>query len=342
MKVTKRSDGRYQTSVQFNNRRKFFIGSSKKEVEKKAVEYVSLHNKGIEITDATFSDLIKKWFDVKQKKNAEKTKIEVSRIIRNYIEPALGDYPVKSIKSMHVQNMLNSMMDKGLTSTVEKTLKYTKSIFEFGVENDYCYKNVAKSCLIKKYESKERKILSEKEIETLENSDNKYKDFFQFMLYTGLRRGEIAGLRWSDIDLKSKEIHVNNSMSFVTNKGCLKSTKTGKVRNIPILDKTAEILKSRKHKTNSIYVFSKQDGSNLSETAIKRMYESFSRDTGLTFGLHELRHTFCTILYYAGVSPLQASKIMGHSLNVMQGIYTHLDKNRSKEEIEKLNEFLSK
>lgn len=343
MKITRRKDGRYTTSVQFNGKRKYFIGTDKDEVEAKAIEYVDLHNKGIELSGEGIlvSKLADEWFNLYQRKNAESTQKRVQGILDNYIKKELGHIPLKYLKAHHVQKMLNEIQESH-TDTTRKVFQITKSILEFAVNNDYCVKNVAKSCTINHYKSGERKILTQDEINILENSRNKYKDFFVFILYTGLRRGEVAALKWNDIDLENKEIHVSKSMSFLQNKGKLKSTKTNKVRTIPILDKTLKILKSRKKQTNSMYVFSKSDGSNLSESAIDRMHESILKDTGLNFKLHELRHTFCTILYYAGVSSIHAADIMGHSLSVMQEIYTHLDKDKSKEEIKKLNQYISK
>lgn len=341
MKITKRKDGRYATSVQFNGKRKYFIGTDKNKVEAEAIEYVSLHNKGIELSGEgiLISKLADEWFNLYQKKNAKSTQKRVRGILDNYIIKELGHIPLKYLKAHHVQKMLNDIQESH-TDTTRKVFQIMKAMLEFAVNNDYCVKNVAKACSIKKYESKKRDILSKEEIKLLESTDNKYKDFFVFLLYTGLRRGEIAGLKWSDINFKNKEIHVSRSMSFITNKGELKSTKTNKSRIVPILDKTQEILQRQKHNTNSLFVFSKADGSNLTESAIDRMHESILKSTGLNFRLHELRHTFCTILYYSGVSSIQASQIMGHSLAVMQEIYTHLDRDKSKEEIAKLNEYI--
>ena len=341
MKIYKRKDGRYYTSVQFNGKRKSIYGSTKSEVERKTIEYISNHNKGIDIKGdgILVSKLADEWFELCQTKNAKSTQLRVQGIIDNYIKKEIGHIPLRQLKLHHVQKMIDKTQETH-TDTTRKLLQITKAILNYAVNNDYCIKNVASSCTIKHFETKERTILTNEEIKILENSSNKYKDFFIFILYTGLRRGEVAALKWSDIDFKNKEIHVDNSMSFVTNKGSLKSTKTNKSRIIPILDKTAEILKHHKKLTNSIYVFSRIDGSNLSASAIDRMHESILKDTGLQFKLHELRHTFCTILYYAGVSSIHAAEIMGHSLAVMQSIYTHLDKSKAKIEIEKLNDYI--
>lgn len=91
MKIIKRNDGRFVASVQFNNNRKYFYGATKSEAEKKAIEYVSLHNKGIELSsdNLTISKLCDEWFELYQRKNALSTQIRVRGIIDNYIKPEI-------------------------------------------------------------------------------------------------------------------------------------------------------------------------------------------------------------------------------------------------------------
>ena len=80
----------------------------------------------------------------------------------------------------------------------------------------------------------------------------------------------------------------------------------------------------------------------LSDIAIKRMLESFRKDTGLNFSLHQLRHTFCTILYYSGISSKKAQEIMGHSsIDVTLKIYTHLDNEQETDTTSKLNNYIN-
>ena len=176
----------------------------------------------------------------------------------------------------------------------------------------------------------------------LEKSENKYSDFFTLLLYSGLRKGEVTALTWDDIDFKNNIIKVNKSVTFIHNQPQLKSTKNGKSRNIPMLDKTREILERRFNERHSKYVFYKKDYNMLSDIAIKRMLESFRKDTGLNFSLHQLRHTFCTILYYSGISSKKAQEIMGHSsIDVTLKIYTHLDNEQETDTTSKLNNYIN-
>lgn len=343
-KYTKRSDGRYVASITMNGKKKYIYARSQKELDIKLTETKSLCYKGISLSNETMT--IKKlsdmWFDLIQKKNTPATQKRNRGILDNYICPQLGHIPLKDIKSYHIQNLINSQLETGKTDTVRKTLQIIKSILNLAVDNDFIVKNVANPVKMPTFRRKDKKILSKEERAIIENSNNKYRDFFTFLLYTGLRKGEIAALTWDNIDFDKNLITVKNSASFITNQGTIKSTKNGDERIIPMLDKTRKILERRSHNSKSKYIFYKQNLDMLSDIAIKRMLESFKKDTGLEFTLHQLRHTFCTMLYYSGISSKKAQQIMGHrSLQVTLEIYTHLDEQQENNSAELLNKYLT-
>ena len=307
-------------------------------------EAKSLYYKGVSLFNEaiTVKKLGNMWFDLIQKKNSPATKKRNQGILENYIYPELGHIPLKDLKAYHIQGMINNQLESGKTDTVRKTLQIIKAMLNLAVDNDFVTKNVANSIKMPTFRRKEKKSLSKEERFIIENSTNKYRDFFVFLLYTGLRKGEVTALTWDNIDFEKNRIIVNKSASFISNKGTLKSTKNGDERNIPILNKTREILERHKAEKQSKYVFCKKDKNMLSDVAIKRMLESFKKDTGLDFTLHQLRHTFCTILYYSGISSKKAQQIMGHrTLQVTLEIYTHLDEEQENNSAELLDNYLT-
>lgn len=350
MKYTKRKDGLYSAyitvgkTVEGKPKRKYVYGKTKQELESKFLELKILYNKGtvIENDSITIRELGEIWFKQTQFNNSAKTKQRNRGILDNYIYPNLGHISVKNLKTFHVQTMIIEMLsDK--TDTVRKTLQITKSILEIAVNNDFVVKNVANPVKIPTFKSKIKVPLTIEEQTKIESSTSKYKDLFVFLLYTGLRKGEVAALTWDDIDFEKNTIRVNKSISFDTNKGTKKGTKNDTDRIIPILDKTRLILESRANKKESKYVFYKQDKGQLSDMAFKRMTEAFKKDTGVDFTLHQLRHTFCTMLYYSGISTKKAQQLMGHkSLKVTLEIYTHLDEEQEGNTAQDLNNYLSR
>lgn len=322
--------------------RKYLYADSLDELDKKVTEIKYLDNKGIVINSENISmkDLSNMWFDLKQANNEDATKNRNRGILDNHIIPSLGHIPAKKIKAHHIDELINKQLSEGLTDTIRKTVQDIGAILDFGIENDYLYKNVAKTIKIPKFKSKERKFLNAEQRKIVEESQNKYRDLFTFIMYTGMRKGEVGALKWSDIDFEEGTIIVDESICYLKNKGKIKETKNGKKRIIPILDKTKEILE--RQPKESEFVFYKQDHNHLSDSAFDWYLESFLNDSGLDFTIHELRHTFGTVLYYAGVPLKEAQQMMGHaSVNIMLEIYTHLDKEFEKSTSQKINNFIN-
>lgn len=194
------------------------------------------------------------------------------------------------------------------------------------------------------------------------------------MLYCGLRRGEIIPLEWSDIDFVNKQISITKSVEKIdSNNFRIKShTKNGTDRFVPIPDNIIPYLKLEKyHSKGNKLIYAQKDGSLHTETSwnktwrsyqtklnyhyyCSKMYEigripkAYNAPTGIPtllnrFTAHQLRHTYCTMLYLAGVDILTTSKLMGHkNVQVTLEIYTHLDEKFKKINISKFNDYISK
>jgi integrase len=172
------------------------------------------------------------------------------------------------------------------------------------------------------------------------------------MMYAGLRRGELIPLTWNDIDADARTISVTKSIEMIGGKPAIKAgakTAAG-VRVVDIPQKLVEFLKAEKR--DGFYVCANAKGAVHTTSSWERMWGSYLADLNIRYGdfgpfvkkpkskfdpagvpsvipkitLHWLRHTFCTLLYFAGVDVLTAMKQMGHSdrKTTMQ-IYTHLD-----------------
>ena len=193
------------------------------------------------------------------------------------------------------------------------------------------------------------------------------------MLYCGLRRGELIALEWSDIDLFGKQIAVIKSAERINSNAFTVTahTKNGKDRYIPIPDNIIPFLKlERFNSCGKTLVCSQKCGKMHTESSWKRMWDSYQsrlnyqhycdtmRQLGRTpqgytsptgipqildrFTAHQLRHTYCTMLYHAGVDLKSASQLMGHSdIKITLEIYTHLDEKFKKINIDKFNRYIA-
>ena len=193
------------------------------------------------------------------------------------------------------------------------------------------------------------------------------------MLYCGLRRGELIALEWSDIDLIGKQIAVTKSAERINSNAFTVTahTKNGKDRYVPIPDNILPFLKLERFNSNGRnLVCSQKCGQLHTESSWKWMWNSYqtklnyqhysdtmrkigrapkgyTSPTGIPhlldrFTAHQLRHTYCTMLYHAGVDLKTASLLMGHSdIKITLEIYTHLDEKFKKFNIEKLNQYIA-
>lgn len=364
-KYKKRADGRYQTSIAVGvnadgkTKRKYIYAKTINELELKLAENKILHSKGVDIAtrSITFKELGDLWFKLSKENKEYNTKTGVKRILESHIYPTIGLFEVKNIKTYHIQELINSQISKGYTDTVRKSLQYIKAILELGVHNDIVLKNVCAPIKLPTFKSEPRKILNAFErniIETVAQT-HKHGDMILLFMYSGMRREELIPLTKKDIDFNNMNININKAINFIHNQAVLKTTKTKKTRNIPILNKTFKILE-RRCKENTDYLFPMSNGKMMSETSFSEAIESFRKACNkyidslnesndikhehIHFTAYTFRHTFCTFLYYSDVGIKEAQEIMGHSSSKMTlDIYTHLDAEKNKKATDKLNNY---
>ena len=160
------------------------------------------------------------------------------------------------------------------------------------------------------------------------------------LLYTGLRIGELLGLKWNNIDFENKILKVSGNLKQVKNrdenKGEAKyivieqttKTKSGN-RIIPLSDKAIEALKyfeKRKIKKDS-YVLITKNGKSVSARNRDTTFRQILKNAGIDkiSGVHSLRHTFASMLFKKGVDPKTVSELLGHSdVSITYNIYIHI------------------
>lgn len=349
---TTRKDGRLMKRVSMNGKLKTLYSDNPKDLEKQYIECKYLAEKGIVTEDNTIT--VKQWADMwikTYKKDVEDGTYKMyDDIIRLYINPYIGDIKLKKLKQSDILDMLNKLDEKGITKNKNNTLILIKQILNKAIENDYIYKNVATGVKLKRYKSPEKAPLDDDTINKIKELAKTDTNTFMvlFLIYTGLRRGEIIPLQYKDIDIENKYINVYKAVYIASNQPKLKDTKNHKPRKVPIFNILYDKLKEMKenHEDND-YVFPNQNGKIMSLTSIRRRLESTlnklnkNSDKEIKFTLHQLRHTFACVLYKAGIDVKQAQNWTGHKdIRVLLEIYTHLDSQDNQNSIDKVNQFL--
>lgn len=373
----KREDGRLQSKVYLGNGKyKYVYAATNKELQQKIDELKTKLGKGIDVSaeNDTFGFWSDRWIELKRMDVTEKRwRSYDSR--RHYLDE-LAYQPIGKIKTAQIQKIIVDCATQPSEATGKPLARQTlinlkniaSQIFKLAIANRVTEFNPAENVKVPKETPKEiRQPLSDEQQLWVRETPHRAQTAAMIMMYAGLRRGELMALTWSDIDLKNRTITVNKAVEFAGNTGkVVPTTKTESgMRTVYIPDILVEYLKNQPRKT--FLVSCQVSGKLHSETSWKRMWESymntmnakygdFSSIIGTapkksqkkrpmiipTFTPHQLRHTYITMLYLAGVDVMTAKEQAGHSdIQTTLNIYTHLDKNHKQKNIDKLNNFLN-
>lgn len=251
---------------------------------------------------------------------------------------ALYDMKMRDIKTAHVQSVLDSIADAS-TSTQSNTKTVISRCFNYCIENDILQKNYAEFATIevKEVDTSEKFFTSDEIKRILDNLDFTVKfprgkteyfnlnltDTIVIMLYSGLRIGELLGIKIEDIHLEEKYINVNGT-----------KTKNAK-RILPIHDKIIEIIKRNMY---GEYLISYPDGKAIAyQTYLRSFYKLYMEHLNLDVTPHATRHTFITLADKYGVNQNALKKIVGHSNASITEHYTHKELSDLIAEINKID-----
>lgn len=386
IKNTKRKDGRVKASVYLGNGKyKYVYAANNRELERKVQEVKLQLGKGIDVSAErdTFGQWAERWLKLKKLEVSNGRYNTYSYRVRN-LEPIVY-MQIGKIRTMDIQDVIINLSAEGYALKTLKDVKNTASqIFRLAIDNRVIDYNPALSVKLPAEAPKEtRRALTKEEQEWITApTEHRAHRMAMIMMYAGLRRGEVIPLLWSDIDLSAKTISVNKAVEMINGKSVLKeSTKTAAgMRVVYIPQVLADFLAAEPH-NNSLLVCPDASGRMMSESAYKRLWDSYLAELNFKFGdfsgilvpneqsgkpepyrkpksrfapqkipfvipritAHMLRHTFITLMYIAGVDLLTAKEQAGHAdVQTTMEIYTHLDSIYKVKQIEKLDEYIRK
>lgn len=345
MTYYKRKDGRLSKVKKHKGQSYYLYSDSVQDLYNQFIDLShKLNTEQIFNNKILFKDYAEKWLKLNSSGKAEATIKEYNYIVKSYLIKYFGDEYISKIKRDDIKKLQSDLLDNDHQELAHKCIRYMKTICNEAIIDDYLIKNPCLNIKEPKLVHKEKEILTEEQDSLLLESNHKYAPFFRILRYTGMRREEITALTVEDVNLKNKTISINKAVSFASNQPKIKETKNKKPRTIPILDiiyNDIEKVVTECNDNNQQYLFRKQtDNKMLSQEAIRCMTDSFCKKIGFRFTPHQLRHSYCTMLYYAGIKMKEAQNLMGHSsAKMVYDLYTHLDS--QKEDIsDKINNYL--
>lgn len=357
--MKKREDGRYckQVLVGYHpdGRRKMvnIYGKTIKEVEKKEREIRFQIDEGIYVEDnkITVGEWAKTWLEV-YKKGFKSNTYNYYKYSLSAHAGEIKDIYLKDLKQAHLQKIINQLISKGNVRSAEIFKSTVSQMLEKAVENELLSKNVAKKIQLPPKQKKAKRALSDEEVADILDLELPLttRCFIGIMLYCGLRRGETWALKKEDVDFENKALTVNKTIYFDTtgSRRLMVGTPKSKASNrvIPIPDILVEDLKKYIPSINGEQLFV---GELMKEHQFRMMWKGFVSIYKETVGIindditpHIFRHTYATMLYNAGVDIKTAQYLLGHSsIQMTLDIYTHLQKGKDKEALERINCLIS-
>lgn len=365
--ISQRKDGFYQG--RFVNRfgkRQTIYASSLNEIRQKLRNEQYEDEKALNVvnTEMTLDEWYRIWMDTCKRNCRESSKTTYEGHYRR-VKEALGWRKLTSLNLIIMQQAINNLDTDNERKNSKKVLV---DMLDKAIDSDLLVKNVAKqiNTVISKEEKKERRVLTIRETDIFlkQSADTFYYNLYVLALETGMRIGELMGLKWSDIDFDKKYLSVRRSLCYFCRDGKYifewHDTKTVNGRRIiPLTNRAIEALKSQRSIRKMILfknaveaqdeyrdlVFVTKQNRPTQQFIIQECMNSITKQIQKEkpnferFSPHCFRHTFATRAIERGMQPKTLQKILGHgSLQLTMDLYCHVTEDTLFEEMRKMDQ----
>lgn len=346
----KKKDGRIEWRQTIDGKERSASAKTMQELQEKVKKII-----GTPITKnkCTVETWFEKWLSTYIKPLKKKATYEQYNFIyKIHIKPVIGFRKISNIKPFDIQNVIIKMNEKGMST---KTMKHAKTVMSGGFKKAFEDEKIIPTYPIvnidiPKKQTKERKTLSITEVAKIQKAmkDSRWFWAVKLMLVTGIRRGELLALKWSDIDIPNKRIVIDESNS---NTG-LGDTKSAKVHYIPLskkaifyLDRQKEMLKSEfnpslenENLKKIDLIFPNEKGQMIKPNSFYHIVSRYAASVGIKASPHCFRHTFVNIMR-GSMSLKELQPILGHDeLTITTDIYGDDIENSTDKSAKKIDE----
>lgn len=336
----------YGVDREGNRVRKYRTFDTKRDATRAFNEHKVKMDKGTQImpSEYTFAQWLDYWYkDIILPQIEETTAYGYRGMIENYLKPQLGEIRLQKLTARDIQQYYTWLMDEKELSpnTVIKHHNLLTNTLNAAERQEYITKNPMRAVSPPKKRQREAKFYTPEQLGILlDKAVGTRLELPVFICaYLGLRRGELCGLRWSDVDLEHQTITIENTRTQAGKKEIEKGTKTASsTRTLYLPDTLCDMLKAAKEHQQACraeyknayddndYVVVMEDGRPFRPNYLSELFGKFLADNDLPkIVLHELRHTFASLSNQAGIPAYNIGKALGHSTPATtQKIYTHL------------------
>lgn len=378
--IVQKKNGRYEARYTDRfGKRVSISGHDLKDVKRRFNEAIYENEKEINIREnIKLDEWYQKWMEVyKYDVIRENTKRHYNQVYRKHISPYLGNFYIKDITQLQIRELLKKLDKQGYQfETKNKVKVLLVDMFNKAMIDDFIKKNPARGISVKRDENNDVRVLS------IENQSaffdcckgTFYDNFFNVAIATGMRIGELAALRWQDVDFDNNVIHVTRTLVYQKYEDDdsktfhfeLPKTKTS-LRTIPINHQCEIALKKQYIQKNVIkekapeekkveeqfqdLLFTTKFNTPLNAQIVSDAINKIVNEINLTrdvteeietFSCHCFRHTFATRCFEAGIQPKTVQSYLGHAtLQMTMDLYTSVLQEHRASEMDKLDNILN-
>ena len=355
-----------------DGKRRSAMASTKREAIEKAEKLVQQHKKGLNVDEGRLplAEFLHRFLDFYRSEGgvALRTWQDYRYQIERNISPAIGSIALSELRPRHVDLWMKSLRDRGLGArTVEYAQAVLRRALQFAVEWEILDRNPA-AARFRAAKRKRATSSTTKRIQFLTPEqarrflavieDKPYRALFTVAITTGLRPEELYGLRWTDVDLESQRLTVNQVLSRTRRKkgepserflfGPPKTEKSRRTIDFPgfvgnvLLNHELRLKETRalagpKWRDNGL-VFPSEVGTPAEERNVLRRFQKVCAENGLPkLRVYDLRHSHASLLINEGVHPKKIAERLGHSsIKLTMDTYGHLFEGSDRDSADKM------
>ncbi len=348
--IYKRPDGRWEARVivgrtpNGNPKRRGVIGKTRKEVAEKLTKLLTDQHAGKlaeSASKATVGAHLELW--LKLRTDLEAASVAFYRHMIAYITPGIGEVKLTALTPLHIEHLLADLVHKGLSEhTVEAVYKALNTALAQAVRWQLIPSNPVQNVKRPPRPRPKRRVWDREQARRfleVTRRDRLYA-LYLIAILTGLRRGELLGLRWQAVDFERRSLSIQHTLIFINGKRHAKdSPKThASERRFSVSGEVLEALRVRRERyelerieagadwQDLGYVFCSRNGTGLYENTLRASFKRLMLEAGLPrLTPHEMRHTFTSLALLRGADIKEISRRLGHStVQITLDTYQHL------------------
>ena len=370
--IRKRKDGRWEgrytagyDSETGKRVTKNVLGRTQAEVKEKLKAAIA-EGRRLDISKAgnyTVTSWVRTWYEVyAEPRIRPNTREYYTNYIENHIVPGIGKIMLDKLTTIQIQRFYNNLQKngrvqrKGYPELKDKSLSprvvrgvhtLLSNCLDQAVAERLILSNPAQGCKLPRLEKKEMRILPQEKIGMYlaEAERRGLLAAFYLELTTGLRRGELLALLWTDLDVDARTISVTKQVNRIKGELVVSPPKTqNSVRTLAIPQQAVELLveEHKKHPGNPYMFPSPKTGTMYDPDAFRRTHDKILKAIGAEHvRFHDMRHLFATLSLKSGVDVKTLSGMLGHySSGFTLDTYTHITDKMQQEAAEKVGSFM--